>query len=140
VQGAAGWRYFAGAKTGMTWAVSHTQVTVIPDPFGMTEKRDPGSEAGMTLFLRIPIRHQVGRIPQKCLQLSPLSPPEGGGAVKLTEKRDPSRHPCRGVAILDESPFVIPDADPESIQTNFFVIIYFFTGNEEPESLGMRKA
>jgi hypothetical protein len=47
---------------------------------------------------------------------------------------------CRGVTILDESPFVIPDADPESIQTNFFVIIYFFTGNEEPESLGMRKA
>jgi hypothetical protein len=102
--------------------------TVIPDPFGMTEKRDPGSEAGMTLFLRIPIRHQVGRIPQKCLQLSPLSPPEGGGAVKLTEKRDPSRHPCRGVAILDESPFVIPDADPESIQTGFLLIFYVFHG------------
>jgi hypothetical protein len=128
VHGVAGYRYFARAKTGMTWAVSHTQVTVIPDPFGMTEKRDPGSEAGMTLFLRIPIRHQVGRIPQKCLQLSPLSPPEGGGAVKLTEKRDPSRHPCRGVAILDESPFVIPDADPESIQTGFLLIFYAFHG------------
>jgi hypothetical protein len=147
-----GIRYFAGAITGMTWAVIpkrltvipdadpesiqtgfllifyvfHANVTVIPDPFGIKEKRYPGSEAGMTLFLLILIRHQVGRIPQNCLQLSSLSPPEGGGAVKLTEKRDPSRHPCRGVAILDESPFVIPDADPESIHTNFLLIFYAF--------------
>jgi hypothetical protein len=31
VQGEAGYRYFASAKTGMTWAVYHTKVIVIPD-------------------------------------------------------------------------------------------------------------
>jgi hypothetical protein len=67
----------------------------------MTEKR----ERPMTLFLRI-IRHQVGRIPLSAAISALTASGQVDRKARIAIRAD-----------SDESPFVIPDADPESIQT-----------------------
>jgi hypothetical protein len=128
VHGAAGYRYFARAKTGMTRAVFRAQVTVIPDHFGIKEKRDPGSEAGMTIFLLIFYAFHG----QRRAGISRDVQGTAGYRYFVGAKTGMTW------AVSHTQVTVIPVSEQSGEYRNLAFTL--FTGNGEPDSLGMRRA